>query len=74
MTIPKLTSERRHAVTEGPLRQSPAWKALERHHPQVAGRHLRVLFAGDPSRGERLVAEVAGIYLDYSKHRVTDDT
>ena len=52
----------------------PAWKALEAHHRQVGGEHLRQLFADDPSRGERMAAEAAGIYLDYSKNRVTDET
>jgi glucose-6-phosphate isomerase len=57
-----------------PLRQRKAWQALERHHGEIAGRHLRDLFAADPSRGERLTAEAAGLYLDYSKNRVTDET
>jgi glucose-6-phosphate isomerase len=57
-----------------PLHQRPAWKALEQHHEQIAGRHLRDLFAEDPGRGERLTAEGAGLYLDYSKNRVTDET
>jgi glucose-6-phosphate isomerase len=57
-----------------PLRQRKAWQALERHHAQIAGQHLRDLFAADPGRGERLTAEAAGIYLDYSKNRVTDET
>jgi glucose-6-phosphate isomerase len=57
-----------------PLRQRPAWKALEQHHSEIAGRHLRELFAEDPGRGERLTAEAAGLYLDYSKNRVTDET
>jgi len=52
----------------------PAWKALEAHHRQVGGLHLRQLFADDPSRGERMTAEAAGIYLDYSKNRVTNET
>jgi glucose-6-phosphate isomerase len=51
-----------------------AWQALDAHHRQIAGRHLRDLFAADPGRGERLVAEGAGVRLDYSKNRVTDDT
>jgi glucose-6-phosphate isomerase len=51
-----------------------AWRALEAHHQQVQGLHLRRLFADDPGRGERLVAEGAGVYLDYSKNRVTDET
>jgi glucose-6-phosphate isomerase len=57
-----------------PLRERKAWQALERHYPEVAGRHLRELFAADPGRGERLTAQAAGIYLDYSKNRVTDET
>ncbi len=57
-----------------PLRRRPAWAALEAHHEQIRDVHLRELFAGDPSRGERLAAEGADIYLDYSKNRVTDDT
>jgi glucose-6-phosphate isomerase len=57
-----------------PLRQRPAWQALEQHHSEIAGRHLRELFAEDPGRGGRLTAEAAGLYLDYSKNRVTDET
>ena len=57
-----------------PLRERKAWQALLRHHEEIAGRHLRDLFAGDPGRGERLTAEAAGIFLDYSKNRVTDET
>jgi glucose-6-phosphate isomerase len=57
-----------------PLRQRPSWQALEQHHAQIAGRHLRELFAEDEGRGERLTAEAAGLYLDYSKNRVTDET
>ncbi len=57
-----------------PLRQRPAWKALEQHYSEISGRHLRELFAADPGRGERLSAEAAGLYLDYSKNRITDDT
>jgi glucose-6-phosphate isomerase len=57
-----------------PLRERKAWQALERHHGEIAGRHLRELFAADPGRGERLTAEAVGIYLDYSKNLVTDET
>jgi glucose-6-phosphate isomerase len=60
------------AVT--PLTERKAWQALKRHHAEIAGRHLRELFAADPERGERLTAEAAGLYLDYSKNRVTDET
>ena len=62
------------ALPAVPLRQRPAWKALEQHHSEIAGRHLRELFAEDPGRGERLTAGAAGLYLDYSKNRVTDET
>jgi glucose-6-phosphate isomerase len=56
------------------LRERPSWKALEQHHAEIGGRHLRDLFAEDPNRGERLRAEAAGLYLDYSKNRITDET
>jgi glucose-6-phosphate isomerase len=56
------------------LRDLPAWKALETHFGEVRDRHLRELFAVDPGRGERLTVEAAGLYLDYSKHRITDAT
>ncbi len=61
-------------MTSTPLRSRPAWQALERHYAEVRGLHLREMFAGDPGRGERLVAEGAGLYLDYSKNRITDET
>jgi glucose-6-phosphate isomerase len=51
-----------------------AWTALESHYQKVQGLHLRELFAGDPRRGARLTVEGAGIFLDYSKNRVTDET
>jgi glucose-6-phosphate isomerase len=57
-----------------PLRERPAFEALTQHHAKLAGRHLRELFAEDPGRGERLCAEGAGLYLDYSKNRITDET
>ncbi len=57
-----------------PLLERRAYQALQRHHAEIAGRHLRDLFAADPARGERLVAHAAGLYLDYSKNRVTDET
>src|SRR5579859_3133373 len=59
---------------ETPLTQRPAWKALEEHYQSARNLHLRTLFAGDPRRGERFAAEAAGIYLDYSKNRITDET
>jgi glucose-6-phosphate isomerase len=57
-----------------PLRARPAWQALERHYAEIEKVHLRELFALDRDRGERLRAEGAGLYLDYSKNRVTDET
>ncbi len=57
-----------------PLPERKAWQALTRHHAEIAGQHLRELFAADPGRGERMVAEAAGLYLDYSKNRVTGET
>ena len=57
-----------------PLRDRPAWKALETHYEEIRGKHLRELFAADGTRGERLVAEAAGLFLDYSKNRITDET
>jgi glucose-6-phosphate isomerase len=56
------------------LTQRPAWKALEAHHQQVRGLHLRRLFADDSDRGSRLCVEGAGLYVDYSKNRITDET
>ena len=57
-----------------PLRERAAYRALESHHRAVGDAHLRDLFAADPTRGTRLTAEAAGLFLDYSKHRVTDET
>jgi glucose-6-phosphate isomerase len=57
-----------------PLRDRPAWAALAEHREAIGETHLRELFAGDPTRGERLTAEGAGLFLDYSKNRVTDET
>ena len=56
------------------LSERPAWKALEKHYDELRGKHLRELFASDQTRGERLVAEAAGLYLDYSKNRITEET
>jgi glucose-6-phosphate isomerase len=62
-------------VTEpSALRQAPAWAELQAHFEGIRGAHLRDLFATDPERGERLRAEAAGLYLDFSKNRVTDET
>jgi glucose-6-phosphate isomerase len=56
------------------LRAHPAWELLRKHYHDVEGLHLRQLFAEDRMRGEKLTAEAAGIYLDYSKNRITDET
>jgi len=58
----------------GTLRERSAYASLESHYRDIGNAHLRDLFAADPSRGKRLTAEGAGLYLDYSKHRVTDET
>ncbi|WP_263381674.1 glucose-6-phosphate isomerase [Granulicella arctica] len=57
-----------------PLSERPSWKALQAHHDTIQATTLKQLFADDPARGERLTAEAAGIFLDYSKNRVTDET
>jgi glucose-6-phosphate isomerase len=65
---PKMTT------AKAPLTSRPAWKALEAHHQKTRDLHLRQLFADDPGRGERLTLEAAGLYFDYSKNRITDET
>jgi hypothetical protein len=57
-----------------PLTERPAWKALETHYQQLREVHLRQLFADDPQRGKHLSAEAVGLYLDYSKNRITRET
>ena len=66
--------ERHMKNTNAALTARPAWKALEAHHQKIRDVHLRQLFADDPKRGERLTAEAAGLFLDYSKNRITDET
>ena len=76
-------SERQHARNEAsptadfpvaPLVARPAWKALLDHYETIARAHLRELFASDPRRGERFALEAVGVYLDYSKNRITEET
>ncbi|HEY1501578.1 MAG TPA: glucose-6-phosphate isomerase [Acidobacteriaceae bacterium] len=62
-----------HAV-QTPLTSLPTWKALQSHYEKIRTQHLRELFKSDPGRGTRLTAEAEGIYFDYSKHRITDET
>ena len=62
------------AAANRPLTKRPAWKALEVHSKKARKEHLRKLFAADPERGQRMTVEAAGIYLDYSKNRITDQT
>jgi glucose-6-phosphate isomerase len=64
----------RSTISIKPLTQRPAWKALAAHHKKIQKLHLRELFADDPKRGERLAVEAAGLYLDYSKNRITGQT
>src|SRR2546421_12850705 len=61
-------------MTRTPLTARPSWKALQAHQEKMREVHLRPLLADDSTRGERLTAEAAGIFLDYSKNRVTDET
>jgi glucose-6-phosphate isomerase len=61
-------------AAQAPLTQLPAWKALQAHYETIRTRHLREIFQQDPERGTRLTAEAVGIYFDYSKHRITDET
>ncbi|MGI9057633.1 MAG: glucose-6-phosphate isomerase [Ktedonobacteraceae bacterium] len=62
------------STNQTPLTQRPAWQALEEHYQQMRDVHLRQLFADDPQRGERFAAEAIGLYFDYSKNRITDET
>ncbi len=61
-------------LTNRPLTERPAWKGLDAHSKKVRKMHLRKLFAADQERGQRMTAEAAGVYLDYSKNRITDQT
>jgi glucose-6-phosphate isomerase len=61
-------------TTIAPLTERMAWQALQAHYPKVEPLQLRQLFVDDPTRGERLTTEAIGIYFDYSKHRITDET
>src|SRR5579859_2311345 len=61
-------------MSDTPLRNLPAWKALGAHHKAIENIHLSALFADDARRGERFAVEDVGIYLDYSKNRITDET
>ena len=60
--------------TAPPAAEQSAWKALKQHYAKIRKSHLRKLFAQDPERGDRLKVEALGIYLDYSKNRITDET
>src|SRR5215472_7923550 len=69
---PAPTSDQSTSVP--PLRRRPAWALLEKHYQKLKAVHLRQLFADDRERGERLAIQAAGLYLDYSKNRITDET
>src|SRR4051794_36854429 len=68
------TPEVEPTMSTTPLTHRAAWKALQAHFKEAKALHLRDLFAQDPQRGERLTAEALGIFFDYSKNRVTDET
>jgi glucose-6-phosphate isomerase len=72
MATPVLTGIKGDGIPPLPKRKS--WKALQAHYKKIRGLHLRELFADDPKRGERMTSEAAGLFLDYSKNRVTDET
>src|SRR3954454_6234991 len=74
MRVSERTEETIMAQPSTSLTQRPAWKALEAHYQHTRQLDLRTLFADDPQRGERLTAEAVGLYLDYSKNRLTDET
>jgi glucose-6-phosphate isomerase len=65
---------KKSAVKQSKPGKSSAWRELERHYNKIKGRHLRELFAEDPKRGQRYTLEAAGLFLDYSKNRITEDT
>jgi glucose-6-phosphate isomerase len=60
--------------SSAPLTRRPEWAALNEHYQKIKDIHLRQLFANDPTRGERLTADAVGLYFDYSKHRITEET
>ncbi len=62
------------AASVKPIPEPAAWQDLARHYEQVRGLQLKQLFADDPKRGERFTLQAAGIFLDYSKNRITDQT
>jgi len=65
---------RAEVLTKHPPAKPRVWKDLAAHYKKVRDLHLRQLFADDPKRGERLAVEAVGLYLDYSKNRITDET
>ena len=72
--MPKSGSKAAKDPAVKPLTQLKSWKALKAHHKKIAGKHLRDLFAADPKRGKQMTVEALGLFLDYSKNRVTDET
>src|SRR5215467_14798051 len=65
---------RRKIARVKPLMKRKAWKALKAHHKNIEAMHLRTMFADDPARGSRMTVEAVGLFLDYSKNRITDET
>src|SRR5262249_26296653 len=72
--LTQMTVASRQSMSIPALRMRPAWVALEKHYSKLKGVHLRQLFADDRERGQRLTVEAFGLYLDYSKNRITDET
>src|SRR6476661_679013 len=71
---PRKKKTQTRTSTIQPLTKRKAWQSLASHFDKVRDLHLRELFAQDPKRGERMTVEAAGLYLDYSKNRITDET
>jgi glucose-6-phosphate isomerase len=73
-SLQRKTKDNSMPITAPSLTGRPAWRALEQHHQQIKNKHLRELFKSDPERGTRMTAQAVGLYMDYAKHRITDET
>src|SRR5665213_3474067 len=72
--MPKSGTKAAKNPTVKPLTQLKSWKALKAHHKKIGTKHLRDLFAADPKRGKQMTVETMGLFFDYSKNRITDET
>src|SRR5215510_13739075 len=69
-----MNTNRNKSMSSTATVKQQSWKALESHYQEISKRHLREFFAEDPQRGERMALEAVGLYFDYSKNRITDET